>query len=283
MEPALHHWYTSAELVAAFGGNAGSERLCDGEFILLPRVVLGLVTLGDAAKEPHVSGPSDLVWRPRRLNYDRFDHLPWFPKKVREVYDYSQTPIKALREHHVALRTQADEKYIYGGRAHLGSYASVRGKDPTKLSANFTLNTKLPRDVWLKFGGYPGWYVELNHNKHHVNAGDLPAFERLAQQLTSQKFSHLGMTRYEEDSLNVHANARRGWLMYLTNPADPGIYARDREFKGDSDTEEVFQCVCGIDLEFPESETVPRELATRAVLEFFRTGELPHCVDWAAE
>lgn len=36
------------------------------------------------------------------------------------------------------------------------SYERVRTVDPAKLSANFSLKEKLPRDVWLKFGGYPG-------------------------------------------------------------------------------------------------------------------------------
>jgi hypothetical protein len=41
--------------------------------------------------------------------------------------------------------------------------------------------------------------------------------------LNRQEFAHLQMTRYEEDSLTIHTNARRGWLMYLRFPADNGL------------------------------------------------------------
>jgi hypothetical protein len=279
----LHQWYTADEAVAAFGGDAASERSCDGQFVILPEAVLCLVTLGETTGEPHIPCPSCLVWRPRRLDYEPSDALPWLPEKVREVYDRGQKPIKKLRQQHVFLRTPSDERFIYAGPAHLGSYVSVPGNDVTELSADFSLNERLPREAWLKFGGYPGWLVEINHQRYRVDADDLTTFERLVNELPRQEFSHLCMTRYEEDSLTVHTNARRGWLMYLRYPADGGIYARDLEYEGDPRSEEVFECVCGIDLEFPAEQTLPRELAMRAAVEFFQTGELPRCVHWELE
>jgi len=41
-----------------------------------------------------------------------------------------------------------------------------------------------------------------------------------------------------------------------------------------------FQCACGIDLEVPAQQTLPRERAMAAVVEFFSTRRLPRCVDW---
>src|SRR5205823_1609384 len=119
-------------------------------------------------------------------------------------------------------------------------------------------------EVWLKFGGYPGLLVEVNHQSRRVAAGDLPAFEELVSQLSQQRFSHLCMTRYEEDSLTIHTNATRGWLMYLRDPADGGIYTRDTRDQGNLDAKEIFRCGCGIDLEFLTSETLPRDLAMQA-------------------
>jgi Immunity protein Imm1 len=98
--------------------------------------------------------------------------------------------------------------------------------------------------------------------------------------LPRKKYSHLSLRRYEEDSLTIHTNARRGWLMYLRFPADNGVYTHDVDYAGDPDVEEVFMCACGIDLEFAARKTLPRELALRAVREFFTTGELPRCVPW---
>jgi hypothetical protein len=93
--------------------------------------------------------------------YEPSDALPWLPEKVREVYDRGQKPIKKLRQHHVFVRTPSDERFIYAGPAHLGSYVSVPGNDATELSADFSLNERLPREAWLKFGGYPGWLLEI--------------------------------------------------------------------------------------------------------------------------
>ena len=50
-----------------------------------------------------------------------------------------------------------------------------------------------------------------------------------------------------------------------------------------ADAEEAFLCACGIDLEVPAEQTLPRELCMRAAVEFFQTGELPGCVHWALE
>jgi hypothetical protein len=204
--------------------------------------------------------------------------MRWLPETVREVWDRSRKPVRKVRDHHVFLRTPSDKRFFYVGPAHLGSYGSF-GKY-TGVSAHFSLNEKLPREVWLKFGGYPGWLVEVNHQSYRVASGDLVAFEQLVNQLPEQEFSHLCMTRYEEDSLTVHTNARRGWLMYLRYPSDGGLYTRDSTYSGEPEPEEVFRCVCGIGLEFPLSQTLPRELAMRSAIEFFQHGQLPKCVHW---
>jgi hypothetical protein len=223
------------------------------------------------------------VWRPKPGSKTASqDEL--LPEKVREVWDRSGKQVRKLRDHHVYLRTPAEARFFYAGDAHLGSYGSTRTTSGEwGFAANFSLSHKLPRDVWLKLGGYAGWLVEVNHVCHRVEAGDLPAFERLVGELAGQEFSHLYMTRYEEDSLTIHTNAQRGWLMYLRFPADNGVYTRDLSHSGSPESQEVFRCVCGIDLEFPTSQTLPRELAGRAAVEFLQTGGLPQCVPWKLE
>jgi len=276
MRPVLHHWYTADEAVAVFGGDAASERCCDGQFVILPEVVLCLVTLGKTTEGSHISSPSQLVWRPERLDYEPSDEYPWLPEKVREVYDRSQSQVRKLRNHHIFLRMLSDERFFYAGLAHLDSY----GRNGTVLSANFSLSEKLPRDFWLTFGGYPGWHVEVNHKSYRIAAGDLELFERLINELPHREFSHLCMTRYEEDSFSVYTNSQRGWLMYLRHPADSGVYIRDMGYEGALQAVELFECTCGIDLELLANQTVPREQALQAAVEFFQTGQLPACVHW---
>jgi hypothetical protein len=280
MEPTLYEWYSTDDAVAAFGADPAAEWLCDGEFVVLPGAVLGFGTASDSAERSCVSSPSTFVWRPSRLDYEPSGKTPWLPEKVRDVWRRDVNPPVKLRDYHIFLRTPADELYAYAGIAHLGCYGNVFGDDRTRPGAEFSLNTRLPREIWLKLGGYPGWLIEVNHTVHRVAAGDLSAFEHFIRELPRKKFSHLRMTRYEEDSLTVHTNARRGWLMYLRDPGDSGLYTRDPEYGGDPKEEELFRCGCGISLQFPPNETLPRVRALEAAIEFFRSGRLPVNVPW---
>ncbi|WP_020475663.1 Imm1 family immunity protein [Zavarzinella formosa] len=283
MAPTLHQWYSANDAIAAFGAGEPPESFCEGQFLVLPSVVLCFVTVGHADDGPDVSSPSNVAWRPKpgRTPVSEDD---WLPEKVQDVWDRSGEKIRKLRDHHIFIRPTDDDLFFNAGEAHLGALANGRTSDGQPgWAAYFSLTHKLPREMWLKLGGYPGWLVEINHNSHRIAADDLTAFERLAGQLSSQEFSHLSMTRYEEDSLTVHTNASRGWLMYLRHPSDGGLYTRDLEYDGPPESEEVFLCGCGIDLEFSASRTIPRELAAQAALEFFQTGRLPQCVHWELE
>jgi hypothetical protein len=113
-----------------------------------------------------------------------------------------------------------------------------------------------------------------------MDIGDLSGFRSLLGELSSQKFGHLQITRYEEDSLTIHTNSGRGWLMYLRFPADGGLYTHDVEYDGDPEAEEYFVCACGIDLQFRVSQTLPKPEALRVIEDFFVTGELPRSVPW---
>ena len=100
----------------------------------------------------------------------------------------------------------------------------------------------------------------------------------LLDRVVAQPHGHLVLTRYEEDSLDLFTNQERGWLMYLREPGDSGLYVAAMNDEGDSD--EHFTCDCGIDLEFPRSRTLPLKKAADVVAAFFRSGTLPEFVSW---
>jgi len=272
--PSLHQFVTRAEAIAAFGDPAAAQGHCDDQFVVFPHAVLCFATVGNPDAQPFLGTPTSFVWKPARLDYDPADQIPWLPTPAREVWGPNRELIK---EHHIFLRLPGVESFAYLGTAHLGSWGGPRGD----VAAGFSLNTKIPRDLWLKLGGYPGWEVEVNHKTVRMDAGDLTGFRSLLSKLPRRKFGHLMLTRYEEDSLTIHTNALRGWLMYLRSRADSGLYTRDVEFAGDPKAEEFFVCDCGIDLEFPAGQTLPRERAMEVVEEFFATGQLPRSVPWA--
>jgi hypothetical protein len=228
-----------------------------------------------------------VIWKPSRLDYESLNKenaetkLTWLPYDVREVFDRSGSSVIRRRHHHVFVRPRGNPDVIYAGEAHLGFFGvGAYGVEESSRNreAHFSLEEKLPREIWLECGGFNGWYVEVNHKEHIVEREDSNLFNGLLAQLTNRGFSHLSMTRYEEDSLTIHTNPTRAWLMYLREPADGGLYANDPVL---GDDEEYFECVCGISLEFPRCQTVSHDEAASIARHYFSTGNLPADANWS--
>jgi hypothetical protein len=232
-----------------------------------------MATVGDPATQSHVARPSSVVWRPGRIDYASSDEFPWLPDKVREICGPDR---KRIKEHHVFLRLPGDAGFLYAGRAHLGRYGGpASGGAPSDREACFSLDDRLPRDEWLRLGGYPGWLIEANHQSERVDKADIAAFRRLAAEIANLKFSHLHMTRYEEDSLTLFTNAYCGWLTYQRDPTDLGASGCDPTSPGAGKGGELFRCTCGVELAISSEQTLPRQMAMRIAEEFFTTGVLP--------
>ena len=254
----LHARYSKETAIADFDGEP--QFRCDDEFAVLFDAVLGFFTVGDDTTRSQVPSASTVTWRPQRFDYAPSDEYPWLPVDVREVFCRTGSKIVRLRRHHIFLRAHVGQDYLFAGEAHLGSYGC--------LTTEFTLSSRLPRDFWLECGGYAGWQVDLNHTDHQLEAGNLQQLSALLDRLADQEYSHFSMTRYEEDSLAIHTNAQRAWVMYLRDPADCGLYLDDPT-QGDS--EEHFKCTCGISLDVPASQTTSHEQAAEIAKHFFLT------------
>jgi hypothetical protein len=270
----LHGTWRREAAIQGFQGGDRPLDLCGGQFCSLPGVVLCFFTLGKGGKASHLSSPSVVVWRPERSDSGAAGGRDWLPAPARDTRRWGT---EERRKHHLFLRDSAGQDYVYAGAAHLGSY----GGPPSDPTAVFYLETRLPRQLWLQLGGYGGWQVEVNHQTHEVPLDDVEGFRRLVVMLSEQEFSHLIMTRYEEDSLHLHANSRRGWLMYLRQPDDSGLYLRTG-FAG-MGAQEPFRCGCGIALEVPLGQTVAIDDAKVIVEQFFREGHLPAGHEWVEE
>ncbi len=278
MPPTLHGEYDVESAIAAFGPSQRRTSYCGGHFVVLDHAVLCFLTLRQDDPTTAFTSPTELTWRPPKHFDTPAEELPWLPKDVRES-----------RERHLFVRPLASKPYLYVGPAHLGSY-SYRPGGNADVEAGFSLNEKLPRELWLRFGGYAGWQVDLNHSIVFVPADDDVAFDTLVRAALAEQTSHFIMTRYEGDSMHLFLNPERGWLMYLREPADSGLYILDPAFERDVDDvddvyyqepEEDFECTCGISMTFPRSQTLPRERAADVVREFFATrGALPETIDW---
>lgn len=278
MSLSLHATYSIDNAIAGLGGRGTS--LCDDQFVVLHDAVLCFVTLANSTEGSQVPSPSEVVWKPERLDYAPMDEVTWLPRDVREVFDRSGREVRRLRRHHVFVRSTDMQEFVYAGEAHLGSYGGPSGNGTGNREALFTLNTKLPRETWIRCGGYLGWQIDVNHQEPVMTDSDLNTFDELVVHLNNQDYSHLVMTRYEEDSLTIYTNPVRAWLMYLREPDDCGLYLNDPLL---GDYEEHFECVCGISLDFPARQTVSHSQAIQIAREFFQTGTLPSDVTWNEE
>lgn len=275
MSLQLHMTYSMNAAIDGFEGKA--QLWCDNQFAVLSGAVLGFITIGESTDESHLSSPSTVIWKPARIDYVQSYEYTWLPADVRDVFDRNGHEVIRLRQHYIFVRPKGIDDFVYAGEAHLGSYGGPQDNNPGNREANFSLTEKLPREVWLLCGGYNGWQIEINHEDHIVEEGDMARLDELLNRLIQRDYSHLCMTRYEEDSLTIHTNPECAWLMYLREPADSGLYLNNSTV---GDNEKHFQCVCGISMEFPANQTVSHVQAAQIARHFFRAGNLPDDMEW---
>jgi hypothetical protein len=249
---SLHQLVSRNDALAALGGDAQFRVLRQGEFVTFPGNVVGFLD----PRSLTFQSPTTLEWKPGT----KPDQPPWLLAPAR-----APSP-----KYHLLIEQESG--FFYAGDAHLGCY-SMDGS-----MGQFTLSVRLPRDAWVGFGGYPHWKVTLNHEEHRIGNADERSVRSLLDRMVGQPHGHLALTRYEEDSLDLFTNKERGWLMYLREPGDSGLYVAGAN--DDEDADEHFTCDCGIDLEFPRSRTLPLERAADVVASFFRSGTLPKSVSW---
>jgi hypothetical protein len=289
---ALHQRVSKPQAIQTLVPGQDVTSYCDGQFFVGSESILCFLTVA-AQTDSALESRSRFRWVAPRINYHPEEDLMWFPKAVRDPhyappirYDdacnwwkaaLTTTPKRPRRQHQMFLRKTGEEDYIYCGRVHLGSY-SMSANRP---EADFYLQSPLPRELWLHFGGFDGWSIDTNHSERKIQRGNLPVLQTLLAAMRQIERSHMILTRYEEDSLHLFTNASRGWLMYLGAPDDSGLYVQNQDEPGNA--KENFSCVCGIDLEYPRHMTLPLERAMQVVLDFFQTGTLPNWCEWTED
>jgi hypothetical protein len=277
---------TLKRAVAAFGDPASAEYFCDRQFAVVRGTRLCFATTGDPKSGTKLLTPSTVSWRPARLDYHPERQIPWLPAPLTRCVERNGG---YLPLHHMFLRAAGDRQFVYAGIAELPMFGEIPDGGQVQHSARFHLDAKLPRDLWVRLGGYPGWMVEFNGTRQPFAADDVAGFERfLAGVPTASGFWEVSLAGYAENWFTVRFNAGRAWLRFVADaeravrtqgmdcPAlessDPTCPTpRKREHFGDEGYDRVTR---------PAGRTVPRELGVRAAVEYFRTGRLPQCIRW---
>jgi len=271
MTPELHQWLSKAAAVAAFQLDGSAELARDDQFVLTDTAVLCFATVTGTPNTTNVPMPSRVEWM--------CEYAMKPPDRFIDVYNRSVRPVLKLRTHHVFVRPDGRDDFMYAGPAHLGSYGGSNG---TKWTASFSLNQKLPRELWLQLGGFPAWSIDCEHETYQLGPADAEPFERLLAGAWRQEFWHMSLTRYDEDELSIFTNGARAWVSHGSEPGLTDVVAQvPGEAIVDDDAMESFRCTCGIELEFPVIHTVPLEAGLVAVDNYFKTGELSETVHWS--
>jgi hypothetical protein len=172
----LYESYTVKKAVAAFGDPAAAKFYCDRQFAVVKRATLCFATMGDPDTGTKMQSPSLVVWKPGRLDYHPKAREPWLPSPLTRCVERNGGYVPL---HHMFLRAPGDRQVVYAGIAELPMFGDIPENGRVQQSAHFYLDSKLPRDLWLRLGGYPGWLVGFNNTQQRFAADDVAGFERL--------------------------------------------------------------------------------------------------------
>ena len=266
----LYHPYSRREIRELFGFDQQAVEAWGGQLLILPHQIGLLTAVGPAETAPHFVTPEQFRFRPDQ---------PYFPEDA----EYGWMPIalgrhrRSGREVLLFLKETTEDRHLYVGQ--LGLQMFTGPSDYRHQRVDFRLEPKLPKDLWLRFGGYDGWQLSLNHREYLLADGDLAALTTHLEAVRDAEEIHLTLTRYEEDLLLLRAEKGQAYLRY--NDWEGGEWVSlNAEYPEDTKEVASFYCTCGASLDMPLCHVLPRELALETVLAFFRSGAQPSTIDW---
>lgn len=232
-----------------------------------------LVTLGPAETAPHFHSPDEFRFRPDQAYSIGGAENDWMPPELTAHGG-------ERREFHLLVREGAEDSFRHVGLIDLQMYTLPR--DYRQQRAEFRLKPRLPRELWLKYGGYPGWKLTLDHRAQFLAQDDEAGLTGCLDETTGQEEIHLCLTRHEGDCLTLRANESQAYLSYLDEWGGEAL-SRNPEYPDDTEEIANFYCSCGAALEMPLCYVLPRALGLDGVREFFATGNRPHRITWFEE
>lgn len=164
------------------------------------------------------------------------------------------------------------------GPARVFRYGVSRSEPYGELAAE--LEQKLPKDVWLRLGGYDGWSVAYDDGERAGLAPD-DAVAAVAEAI-AHGARQIDVTRYENDVLSLLVERDRAFVMYLESPGDDGAYACAPDAAGDR-TPVAFTLTNGQVDEFPREYTVPHAAGLAAVEHLVRHDALTPTLTWTRD
>jgi hypothetical protein len=273
MSIELYTLYSRAAALEALGIEGAAPVAWGGQLVIGASVLALFVTLGPAENASHFPRPEHFCYRPDREYALTLPGEGWVPEAL-------ATHRRAGRELHLFVQEGEVGCYRSAGRLGLGMYSLPR--DYRQQRAEFDLEPRLPRDLWVRYGGYPGWKLTLRHQERLLAAGDEAVLDACLREVRDVEDVHLSLTRYEGDGLQLLANESQAYLAYENEWGGEEVVI-NRDYPDDTEEVAAFSCSCGIGLEMPLCNVISRTQGLEAVREFFVTGAQPVSVEWSDE
>lgn len=155
-DPCLYQMYDRHEAVEFFGEDSDSKLLCDGQWVILPGVILGFAQVGEPPRMSHFTNGNEFCWvadKPYRVS--DMPHAEFFPWEVVRSQGESN-PI------HLFVRNDDSTGFRYIGQLERTSRWGRSGRD-SDGEVLFPLTPTLPSKVWVELGG-----LRLGDLDHHA-------------------------------------------------------------------------------------------------------------------
>lgn len=139
-EPRLYERYDRSEAIALFGSEAESRSMCDGQWVIFPKVVIGFAEIGEPPKSSHFTSGGEFCWvadKPYQLSDDQ--HIKFVPPEV--VSLHGDRPVQLF------VRPVDSERYRYVGELGPACRFNMSEKENCG-EAYFSLSASLPSEVW---------------------------------------------------------------------------------------------------------------------------------------
>jgi hypothetical protein len=207
----LYTAYARREALSLLDGGEPAKFACDGQ------IAIARSTIAWLSEPPEGSFPEPSAFRwAASQRYEEASGEWWFlPAEVRDH--------RRRYRIHLFFDPESSDHFVYVGGAHLASYGFTDCESLGEVS--LALERKLPREVWLWFGGYDGWSVTIDGNERRGLESEEAV--HLVRDVFRRGSGEVSLTRYEEDSLAILVEARRAMLLHLAFPGDSGRVTRD--------------------------------------------------------
>lgn len=263
---------TRDEWLEFFGVSSAVTTFCDDQFFIDNEVKLAFFVL-----DPNHTG----------TRFIATDSFMWIPtqKYLTTSSCYQQfEEFLVAKPSHIMVRLPDETFYTYVGQG--GSYSqrfeNIHLPGKYLIYAIFTLQKEqwLPRNLWVKWGGYIAWQLIFDGEVQHLS--QWAEIEPYALRLFNEEdqFHHFVLERYQGDALHASTTDERVNLMYVKELYDSGILSRDAA--SDCTDKELidFYVYDGHHTQMLACNFIPKTHLIAVLRQYVETGTLSHLIQW---